>query len=92
MVVPTDKSVGEIGANAIDDNFGVAAVVEFIEHAAMPQVNTSMVITARHKLINPTCFLFMVIIYSSLFTNIIRWLAGKNISMSGFIVSATVRN
>jgi len=60
MVVPTDKALGEIGANAMDDNFGVGEVVEFIEHADMPQANTAAVIPARHKLINPTCFLFII--------------------------------
>jgi hypothetical protein len=50
----------------MDDNFGAGVVVEFIEHAVIPSVKTAVKITARHKLINPTCFLSMVIIYSSL--------------------------
>ena len=51
----------------MDDNFGAGVVVEFNEHAVIPNVKTAIEITARHKLINPSCFLSMVIIYSSLF-------------------------
>ena len=89
MVVPTDKSVGEIGANAMDDNFGVGVGVEFIEHADMPQANTAPVITAKHKLITPTCFLFIVIIYTSLFINIISVDSNTKISAPGFVVRIT---
>jgi hypothetical protein len=71
MVVPTAKSDGDCGAKAMDDNFGAGVVVEFNEQAVIPSVKTAAEITARHKLINPTGFLFMKIIYSSFFIEFI---------------------
>jgi len=55
----------------MDDNVGAGVVVEFKEHAVIPNVKTAVEITARHKLINPTCFLSIVIIYSSFFIEFI---------------------
>ena len=55
----------------MDDNFGAGVVVEFNEHAVIPNVKTDVKIMTINKLINPTCLFFIQNIYSSLFIEFI---------------------